>query len=106
MLTIEERITRAKENVARLERERRLELKKEREAKKKKDKHRNCIIGELITKYFPEVLKFEPGTKAENAVTFEPLEVFLSELAADQELLKRLKKRTLARTTKSEKIDC
>lgn len=66
----------------------------------------NCIIGELVTKYFPEVLKFEPGTKAENAVTFEPLEAFLSELATDQELLKRIKKRTLARTTKSEKLDC
>ena len=106
MMTIEERITKAKENVARLERERRLELKKEREAKKKKDQHRNYIIGELVTKYFPEVLKFEPGTKAENAVIFEPLEEFLAELAANQELLKQLKQRTLARTSKSEKLDC
>ena len=105
MLTIEERIAKAKENVARLERERRLELKKEREAKKKKDKHRNCIIGELVTKYFPEVLKLEPGTKSENAVIFKPLEAFLSELAADQELMKILRERVASKITQRSELE-
>ena len=76
-----------------------------REAKKKKDQRRNYIIGELISKYFPEVLKLEPGTKAENAITFEPLEVFLSILSNDKILMKRLKKAakyTILNTRKNE----
>lgn len=105
MLTIEERIAKAKENVAKLEQERRVELKKERDAKRKKNQRRNYIIGELVTQYFPEVLKLEPGTKAENAAIFRPLEAFLSELASDQELMKILRERADSKITQRNKVE-
>lgn len=88
--TLAERIAKSKERTAKLEQQRRVELRQEREAKRKKDQRRNYVIGELVTKYFPEVLSLEPGTKAENAVTFKTLEAFLSALSADKELIKRL----------------
>ena len=62
-----------------------------REAERKKNSRRYYIIGELVAKYFPEFQRFEPGTKAENAVEFKPLETFLSVLSTDQELMVRLK---------------
>lgn len=103
--TLIERIAKSKAYTAKLEQQRRIQLRKEREAKKKKDQRRNYIIGELISKYFPEVLKLELGTKAENAITFEPLEVFLSILSNDKILMKRLKKAakyTILNTRKNE----
>ena len=93
MSMIDERISKAKENVERLERRRRAEQRLEREAQKKRNQRRNYIIGELVVKYFPEVLHFEPGTKAENIIEFELLECFLLALAADRELVTRLKEK-------------
>jgi bacillopeptidase F (M6 metalloprotease family) len=89
--TLNEKITKAKEKIAKLEYQRKVEKRHEREAERKKNSRRYYIIGELVAKYFPEFQRFEPGTKAENAVEFKPLETFLSVLAADQELMVRLK---------------
>lgn len=97
MLTIEERIARSEEHITKLKQQKRIKERKEREAKKKKDQRHNYIIGKLVSKYFPEVLKvlnLEPGTKAENTITFEPLEVFLSVLSSEQILMKQLKEKT------------
>lgn len=94
MMTIDDRIAKAKEHVHQLEQQKKVEQRNEREAKKKMEQRRRYIIGELVTKYFPEVERFEPGTKAENAVIFEPLEAFLSTLAADQTLVERLREKS------------
>lgn len=99
MMSIEEKTAKTKEIVVKLEQQKRLEQKKAREEKSKKDQRRNYVIGELVTKYFPEALNFNPGTKDENAVIFEPLEAFLSELAADQELMKTLRERATMKIT-------
>lgn len=104
-MSIDERIAKRKEYVAKIEQQKRLELKKERDEKNKKDQRRNYIIGELVTRYFPEVLKFELGTKDENAVTFEPLEAFLSELASDQELMEKLRERATSKIAQSNKLE-
>lgn len=101
--TLIERISKCKAHTAKLEQQRRVELRQEREAKKKKDQRRNYTIGELVTKYFPEVLCFEPGTKAENVVTFEPLETFLSVLSADMELVKRLNEKASLKISETHK---
>lgn len=90
--TLEERIAKSKAQTAKLEEQRRIKMRKEREAKKKKDQRRNYIVGELVTQYFPQILNLEPGTKSENAVIFRPLEMFLSELAADQRITEWLAK--------------
>ncbi len=89
--TLNEKITKTKEKIAKLENQRRMEKRCAREAERKKNSRRYYIIGELVAKYFPEFQRFEPGTKAENAVEFKPLETFLSVLSTDQELMVRLK---------------
>lgn len=92
MLTIEERSSNADMCIADIKQRQRLEQRREREAQEKTDQRRNFIIGELVTKYFLEVRDFEPGTKAENAINFQPLEAFLSVLAADYDLYRELQK--------------
>ena len=103
MLTIEERIAKSEERINRLKQQKKMQERKTKEASRKKDQHRNYIIGELVSKYFPEVLKLEPGTKAKNAITFEPLEVFLSILSSNEILMQRLKEATKHRILNSRK---
>lgn len=93
MLTLDEQIKQTEEKVTQLKQQRRIQIKKEKDIRKKKDQRRNYIIGELVSKHFPEILNLEPGTKSQNAVTFEPLDAFLSVLAADPELVNQIKNR-------------
>lgn len=93
MLSIEEQIHRSQERTAKLERDNRIKQKNIKDAQKRKEQRRNYIIGELVSKYFPELLKLNPGTKAENHITFEPFESFLTVLAADKELITKLKEK-------------
>ena len=95
-VTLDERLTKAKEHVAKLEKQRREEARREREAEKKKDQRRNYIFGEIVAKHFPETSRLEPGTKAENAVEFEPFDLFLS-LVADHRDLRELLKNEIDR---------
>ena len=95
MLTNMQRLQNAEKRIAESQRLQRLEQKKERELQEKKDKRRNFIIGELVTKYFPEVSSIELSAKAENAECFSPLEAFLIELASDQELVAQIKEKAL-----------
>lgn len=88
---LEDRIAKSKARTAKLEQLRKAEQRKEREAEKKINQRRNHIVGELVTKYFPEIRDLEPGTKAENMVRFEPLEKVLSALSADTQLVNQLK---------------
>jgi len=91
MLTIEERGKNANQRVYEAQYSQKLKQKQALDAKKKKSQRRNFIVGELVAKYFPEVLEYEPGTQAENVERFRPLETFLRELATDQELVAKLK---------------
>lgn len=107
MLSIDKQIALSMERIAKAEHSNRVRLKKQKEIQKKKDQRRNYIIGELVSKYFPEVSSFEPGTKVENAVTFESLESFLSTLAADRELVNRIKNKTDNKNlTVTKSMDC
>ncbi len=94
-LTLEERIEKSKAHTAKLEQQRRAKQKNERDAKKKKDQRRNYIVGELVTKYFPELMSLEPGTITENVDRFWQLEAVLSMLANNKELMEHLKKKAL-----------
>ena len=97
ILSIEERIQGADKRVAESRHQQRLAQKQIQDEQKKKNQHRNYIIGELVSKYFPEVCDIEPGTKAENAERFEPLEAFMAVLSADKELVEKIKKKSLSR---------
>lgn len=105
-LTLEERIAKSKAHTAKLEQMRREKQKRERDAKKKKDQHRNYIVGELVTKYFPELMCLEPGTNAENVDRFWQLEAVLSMLADNKELMGQLKKKAFRKTLAVDKNEC
>ena len=102
-LTLEERIAKSKAHTAKLEQQKRAKQKSERDAKKKKDQRRNYIVGELVTKYFPELMSLEPGTIAENVDRFWQLEAVLSMLANNKELMEQLKKKALCETISPDK---
>lgn len=93
MQSIDEKISSTREKLIQLQQQKRIQLRKIREEEKRKNQRRNYILGDLVSKYFSPVLKLEPGTKAENSVTFQPWESFLSELAADHELMEQLEKK-------------
>lgn len=91
MLTIEERTQNAVQRIDNSRHHQRVVQKEDHDLKKRRDQQRNYIIGALVSKHFPEVTAFEPGTQAENAFRFKPLEAFLSKLASNQRLVEQLK---------------
>lgn len=97
MKTLEEKLRETQEKTKHLERQRRIELRQEREAQKKINQRRNFIIGEMVSKKFPKVLQFMPGTKVENKITFAPLGAFLEVLSDDTDLVKELSARAAIR---------
>lgn len=99
ILSIEERVKKVKEKIEKMETERRIDEKKKRENKEKEDKRRNYLIGELVSKYFPEILLLKVENKEQHAATFKPLEAFLKVLSEDTELVAQLKKKAAAYST-------
>lgn len=89
---LEDRLANAKEKVALLERKRREEAEIKRKKERQKNDRRKAIIGGFVVKHFPEMLRFEPGTNAENAVEFAQFDSFLSVLSTDVNLMETLKK--------------
>lgn len=92
MSKITDRINAVKVKTAKLEHDYRVAQRQERETQKIAQR-RNYVLGELVTKYFPEVTVLRPGTKEENKITFVPVETFLTVLAEDKRLVKELKNR-------------
>lgn len=66
---------------------------REMEAKRKKDAHRNFIIGELVCKYFPDMMKYQPKrSKVDNTSEFADFENFLCWLSDKTDLVEAIKK--------------
>lgn len=66
---------------------------REREAKHKMDAHRNFLIGDLVCKYFPDMMKYQPKrSKADNAEEFADFENFLCWLSDNADLVEAIKK--------------
>ena len=98
MTNIDELFTQAQEKVEQMKRQKILQDNREKKKQEAITMRRNILIGELITKYFPEVLKFQPRrTQAENSIEFELLELFVSMLADDKDYIERLKQQTATR---------
>ena len=69
-----------------------LQQRREKEARRKMDIRRYIIIGELVCKYFPEMLKCQPQKKkSDNAKKFADFEDTLRLLASNKSLLVRPK---------------
>lgn len=92
-MSTEERSASAKKRIDIAEQKRRQKERTTQEEQMRQDSRRNYIIGELVTKYFPEVTTFEPGTNAENRTRFKSLEAFLYVLSTDYELVRKLQDR-------------
>jgi hypothetical protein len=85
----------ALERVAQLERLQKLGEKRETVKQRKISIARRIKIGEMVEAAFPEVLKFQPKfRKEEAALEFAALENFLTTLAADTVLIEQLKVRS------------
>lgn len=89
--SIEERINDVKKQIEQLERKRRIEDRNNREAQEKLRKKQYYLIGELVSKYFPEVLCLNVEQATEDALSLKSLESFLSVLSEDKELINKLK---------------
>jgi len=78
-----------------LKNRKKMQERREQEAKRKVDTHRNIIIGELVCRYFPDVMEFQPQrSKSANVEVFRDFENFLKILVSDTELLAHLKSKT------------
>lgn len=97
MLSIEERIQEANKRITESMYLQQLAQKQAQDEKLEEIQRRNCIIGELVGKYFPEVREIEPGTPDENEDRFQLVEAFLAALANDQELVEQIKKKASLR---------
>ena len=84
-MSIEERCANAKKCIDPVEHQQKV--------KQKKDQRRNYIIGELVSRYFPSVQEYDPGTDDENRTRFAPLEAFLYMLSIDTDLVDDLRDR-------------
>ncbi len=80
-------IDKLNQEIEKLNRQKRIERKKLRKEQKKIDSRRNYIIGEMVVKYFPELVRITPGTKTENAVKFSGFEKFLQTVSADATMM-------------------
>ena len=92
-MSIEERTVKANERIDAAENRRRQEERATQEAQRRRDSRRNYVIGELVTRYFPSLREYEPGTDTENKSRFEPLEAFLYVLSTDYDLVRELQDR-------------
>lgn len=93
IMSIEERTVKANERIDAAENRRRQEERATQEAQRRRDSRRNYVIGELVTRYFPSLREYEPGTDTENKSRFEPLEAFLYVLSTDYDLVRELQDR-------------
>lgn len=99
--SLNERILRAKAKTAQREYQRRIDLRATRQAEKKVMQRQCYIVGEMVIKHFPVLKNYQPGTKEENAITFMPVEAFLTVLSQEQKLVQALKIRA-ARLTEAD----
>ena len=78
-----------------LKNRKKMKERREQEAKRKIDIHRNIIIGELVCRYFPDVMKYQPQrSKSVNTEVFKSFESVLKVIASDTELLAHINSKT------------
>ena len=80
LLSIEERIKLADIRVAQLDHKTRVECRQARERKKNAVQRQNYVVGELVLKFFPQIIELKS------------IEKFLFMMASDPCLMKELKK--------------
>lgn len=94
MSRIEEYTKGALERIEKLEHQRSMKKYREDEQKRKDDIRRYIIIGKMICRHFPDMMKYQPKhSDAENAEEFSDLEIVFSFVAEQTEFLEAVKKK-------------
>lgn len=93
MINVNDHLKKSVARIEQLKNQKKSKERREQEAKRKMDTRRYIIIGELVCKYFPDAMKYQPQrSKADNAKEFETFANILNLLADNTELLAKLKK--------------
>jgi hypothetical protein len=91
MTELELQIIQAQDHAKQLKRRQILLNNQEEKKKRKIINRRKFIIGGLLLKYFPSLVRFRPKSKVKDTVTeFLPIERFIAVLSEDEELVQRL----------------
>jgi hypothetical protein len=94
MKNIDARIALNIERLEQLKRQKKVEDARDKKQKEAIDLRRKIIVGNMIVKYFPEILNFQPRrTTKETDIAFAPVEVFMSILAEDEHYVSSLKEK-------------
>lgn len=91
MLSLYERLKEIDKKIAANEREAKADARAKKDSIRKIDNKRYYAIGKLAVRFFPELMKLEPGKNMEETEkNFQPLEALLSALAEDREPVDRI----------------
>lgn len=92
MLMIEDRTKRASERAQAAEHQQRVAQKQASDKRRQQEDRLKYILGSLVLKYFPELGEIVPGnTRAETQEQFRDVEVLLTFLSNNRDLLQRLR---------------
>ena len=92
MLMIEDRTKRASERAQAAEHQQRVAQKQASDKRRQQEDRLKYILGSLVLKYFPELREIVPGnTRAETQEQFRDVEVLLTFLSNNRDLLQRLR---------------
>lgn len=93
MSSIDEIIA-AKEKATQIKRQKRLQDNREKEQQRKIITRRNIIVGGIISKYFPDIVRFQPKrTQALTNIEFAEFEMFVSLLAEDKDYVSHIQEK-------------
>ena len=82
LATLDERIAKQAETLEQLKRQKRAQEAREKKKQQMIDRRRNNIIGGIVSKHFPVVMKYEPKhNNTDNNIEFAPLDKFCGRLA-------------------------
>jgi hypothetical protein len=91
MSRIDAKIEKKLEEIEQLKNQKKSQQRREQKAKRKMDTRRHIIIGELVCKYFPNMMNYWPQrNRADTADEFAVFENILCMLAANAELVSKL----------------
>lgn len=91
MSSLSERLKEIDKKIAAKEREAKAAARVKSDSIRKTNNKRYYAVGELAVRFFPELMKLEPGKNMkETEKNFQPLEALLSAMAANREPVDRI----------------
>ena len=92
MLSINEQLKKSVHRIEQLKNQKKSQERQEQAVKRKMDTRRKIIIGGLVCKYFPDIMKYQPQrSNADTTEEFAAFENILRILVVNVDLLTELK---------------